>query len=263
MTLLRVWGISVAVAAGVWAQSGPKPSFEAASVKVSPPSPVRDNPILTGDAGRLEGHNVTLREIIREAYQIKEYQVSGPDWIGTQRFDLVAKIPDGTPVPQKWEMLRTLLVERFGLEVHREQKDLPVYSLAVAKDGPKMKEFAESEQPDELHMGFGTLKGQGISVPALTDFLCRLMDRPVVDQTGLTSQYDVALRWTPEPGDGSLVGMKIGMARAGGGDVKLPDASGPPLTLAVQQQLGLRLEPKKMPVDVVIVDHAEKVPTEN
>jgi len=126
--------------------------------------------------------------------------------------------------------------------------------------------------------GLGRMEAKGVPVANLTDFLSRTLDRPVLDETGLTAKYDISLNWTPEPGEGPM-GMKMAMigpaggpppagggGAAGGGPEghpEIPAAGGPPLPIALQQQLGLRLEPKKLPLEMVVVDHIEKVPTGN
>ncbi len=197
---------------------------------------------------------------------------------------MVAKLPVGAPESQKWPMLQTLLLEQFHLTVHREKSDLPANSLTVAKGGVKMKEFvAASEGAAEpvksgleaaakiegagkgaaVRTSFGRIQAEGVTSAGLADILSVHMDRPVVDETGLTAEYDVALKWTPEAGDGTIVSMKIAMARQCGGDIEVPDAAGPALPVAIQQQLGLKMAAKKLPIEVLGVDHAEKVPTEN
>jgi uncharacterized protein (TIGR03435 family) len=260
-------------------------SFDVASVKPAPPAPDgRIRSFLGGDAGRVNWTNASLRDIIREAYQLKDYQISGPDWLGTERYNLVAKLPDGAPESQKCPMLQTLLAERFHLTVHREKKDLPAYSLTVAKGGVKMKEFVEGSEgaaapvksgPEAaantvvagkgaaVRTSFGRIQAEGVTSASLADILSVHMDRPVVDETGLSARYDVALNWTPEAGDGTIVSMKVAMARQRGGEVEVPDATGPALPVAIQQQLGLKIDAKKLPIEVLVVDHAEKVPTEN
>ncbi len=288
MKIGRFLGTGVVYVAQALAQTpavGTALSFDVASVKPAPPTPdggIRS--FLGGDTGRVNWTNASLRDIIRAAYQLKDYQISGPDWLVSERYDVVAKLPDGAPESQKWPMLQTLLAERFHLTVHREKRDLPAYSLTVAKGGVKMKEFVEgSEGAAEpvksgleaaakiegagkgaaLRTSFGRIQAEGVTSAGLADILSVHMDRPVVDETGLTARYDVALKWTPEGGDGTIVSMKFAMARQRGGDVEVPDAVGPALPVAIQQQLGLKMDAKKLAIEVLVVDHAEKVPTEN
>ncbi len=312
MTIRTILGTGLALAATcVFAQTPPAAavlSFEAASVKPAPPPAGRGIRVMMGgDPGRVNYSNVSLRELIRTAYQLKDYQISGPDWINSERFDIVAKLPEGAKESDKPAMMRTLLAERFKLTIHREKKELPAYALVVAKGGIKMKEFVEAPSDDAaarggpdaipsppkmgpdgsfkmpaggrggmmMMNGMGRMQAQGVPIQNLTDFLSRTLDRPVLDETGLTAKYDISLNWTPEPGEGPM-GMKMAMAPreggappaggGGGGPEAHPDipvVSGPPLPIALQQQLGLKLEPKKLPLEMVVVDHIEKVPTDN
>jgi uncharacterized protein (TIGR03435 family) len=244
------------------------------------------------DPGRVDWSNVSLRDIIRVAYALKDYQISGPDWLNAERYDVLAKVPEGVPASQKPAMLQALLAERFKMAVHWEKKELAAYALSVAKGGPKMKEFVEAPAdsgPAEakgdfggvvkrsldgfpklppgkagMMMSFGRLSAQGTQMKDLADGISRQLDRPVVDETGLTGKYDFQLQWTPGPGEGGIAGMKVAMARqAGRTDVELPNEDGPSLPVALQQQLGLKLEQKKLPVDLLVIDRAEKVPVEN
>lgn len=307
----KILAAGLTLAAYALAQTPPASaplSFEAASIK--PSAPMMGGRIMVrmgGDPGRLNYSGVSLRDLIRNAYQLKDYQISGPDWINTERFDVVAKLPEGAKESDKPAMMQTLLAERFKLTVHRETKELPAYALTVAKGGVKMKEFVESPENSAdgpnaggggfdapprmkvgadgmpklpagrggmMMVGFGRVQGQGLPVSNLADLLSRQLDRPVLDETGLTAKYDISLNWTPEPGEGPA-GMKMMMPRpeggAGGGGAtggegghpEMPVPSGPPLAIALQQQLGLRLEPKKLPLEMVVVDHMEKVPSEN
>src|SRR5271157_2159969 len=159
MTIRTVLGACLALAAAcAFAQNPPAPAFEAASVKPSAPMGMgRMRISMGGDPGRLNYSGVSLRDIIRQAYQLKDYQITGPEWLNTERFDIVAKLPDGAPESQKPLMLQALLAERFKLTVHREKKDLPAYALVVAKGGSKLKEFVET--PDDAangpNAGFG------------------------------------------------------------------------------------------------------------
>src|SRR5579872_5118008 len=279
-------------------------SFEVASIKPAAP-PVRGAmrvDMRNDDPGRVNFSNVSLRDLIRLAYQLKDYQIVGPDWLNTQRFDVAAKLPDGAPASQKPAMLQALLGERFGLQIHHELKELPAYGLMVAKGGSKLKEHVDAPEeagggpgsgpaydggPVKLKMGadgtpqlsgmksgmmlmgMGMVKGQGLTLANLSNQLSLNLSRPVVDETGLAGKYDIALRWTPEAGEGGgLLAMPMAKQMAmihAEGDAKAqePDQAPPPLPVALQQQLGLRLEPRKMPVETLVVDRMEKAPTGN
>ncbi len=315
MTIRTLLGTGLTLAAACAQAQSPTPatplSFEVASLKPAPPPSGRGMRIMMGgnDPGRLNYSNVSMRDLVRQAYQLKDYQIAGPEWLDTERYDLVAKLPDGAPKDQAPMMLQTLLAERFKMAVHREKKDLPAYALTVAKGGSKLKEFVPAPEdaaggpnpasgrgggfdgPGPIKMGadgmpkmpagrpgmifmtgMGRVQMQGMLMSDFVDFLSRQLTKPVVDETGLTAKYDIALNWTPEPGEGP-VGMKMMMMRQsgdggpGGGEGRGPNdataPSAPPLAAALQQQLGLRLESKKLPVEMLVVDRAEKIPTEN
>jgi uncharacterized protein (TIGR03435 family) len=266
----------------------------------------------TNDPGRVHYPFINLKTLLMNAYDVKGFQISGPAWLDSERFDIQATMPPETTKEQFRIMLQNLLAERFGTKVHHETKELPMYSLVVGKGGPKMKEAAAAPQeapkndgepapslppsppPGQLKFnadGFPNLPslngGRGgifqIMMPnrarliaqhqTMHDLATRLSDmlsRPVADMTELTAKYDFTLTYSPE---GMNSGMMIGPAGlppppggGGGGRVPIdaPEAETPPtIFAAVQAELGLKLEPKKGPVDLVVVDHMEKVPTEN
>ena len=227
-----------------WAQAPVE--FEVATVKTAPAQEFGHvSTRIDGDNHRLNFSNVNLKEMIAWAYHVQQYQISGPGFLETERFDVTAKIPDGlagqTPL-----MLEALLADRFNLAIHRETKELPVFELVVAKGGPKLKD-AESE--------YGVNKNSNRSRAHVTakatmrrfaEFLSGEVSRPVMDKTGLTGTYDMTLDYSPDD-------------RASNDDT----SAVPSLFTALQEQLGLRLESAKGPVETVVVDHAERTPTEN
>jgi uncharacterized protein (TIGR03435 family) len=301
------------------------PAFEVASIKpAAPPASagmfrvmMRGGPG-SADPGQLTYTNVTLKNVLVNAYGVKGYQISGPSWLDSERYDIVAKIPQGATKEQFMLMLQNLLAERFKLTLHREKKDLPMYALVVGKGGPKMKESVDSPVPGDgaasgsggapappppppppppggrIAMGsdgFPKLPpgaGRGglmmmmmngrfrmtanqQSMSGLTEMLGNQLGRPVVDMTGLTAKYDFTLDFAPEEGQ-RMIGPMGAMPQppppppgeGGAPAASAPDSqSGPSLFTAVQEQLGLKLDPKKGPVDLLVIDHLEKVPTEN
>jgi uncharacterized protein (TIGR03435 family) len=294
--------IVVLLAAVTFAAAAQTLSFEVASVKPSAPLAngairimVRGGPG-TSDPGQITYQGRSLKDLISSAYGVKSFQVSGPGWLDTERFDIAAKIPDGTTKEQFNVMMQNLLAERFKLALHRETKDFPLYELTIAKNGPKLKpstgdpSAADSGPPagpppigkdglpqlpagrPGLMMNFmpgGHRRLMAVVQPvsALADMLSNLMDGPVIDKTGLTGKFDFTLEFVPEPGFGAGPlgaapppppsadpGQPAGLAAA-------DQLSG--LFTALQEQLGLKLERKKGPLDVWVVDRAEKVPTEN
>jgi uncharacterized protein (TIGR03435 family) len=312
-------GIAVATACAAFGQSAATPlSFEVASIK--PATPPLDGRLLIrmgGDPGRLDYNNVSLKDMIRQAFGVQDYQISGPDWIASTRFDVVAKLPADTPRSKVPEMLQSLLAERFKVEIHRETKELPMYALVVGKNGPKMKESEAAPNvpppdggpgpggrgaasgaaagpagdgvrmgrdgtpqfapgpgrgPMMLMNGRGHLQAKMMNMAGLVDMLARQVGRPVVDQTGLKGNYDFDLDYTPDEGQRMMpAGMPPpppGGGAPGAGEGHVPSASNPEangvsLFTALQSQLGLKLDAKKGPVELIVIDHIEKTPTEN
>jgi uncharacterized protein (TIGR03435 family) len=241
------------VAAGAaWGQS--TPSFEVASIKQH---------VFAGGGGRLgmsiSGSRVTvsimtLSRLIALAYDVKTYQVSGgPSWAGDSAttFDIEAKA-EGTPTTdQAHVMLRSLLADRFQLKLRRETKDLPVYDLVIAKNGPKMKESAADAQGSQSMRGTPAgprrMTYTKMTMERFVSGLANDAGRPVIDKTGLTGNYDFTLEYTP---DGTPQGNQADAA------------NGPSIFTALEEQLGLKLEPSKAPTEILVIDHAEK-PSEN
>jgi len=327
----------IASACGVWAQSGP--TFEAASVKPAEAQPAGTMRVMmrggpgTPDPGQLTYTNVTLKNVIQNAYNVKGYQINGPKWLDAERYDIVAKIPMGTTKEDFRLMLQNLLAERFKMTAHRETKELPIYALVVAKNGPKMKEtvddtpaaapgasdgagsgagggnaFAPPPPPPPpsggggasfggdgkgpapiritagpdgqiklppgmkggmmMMMGPGKMQmvGNGQPVSSLIDAIANQVGKPVIDETGLKGKYDYSLEFLPENQQGPM-GMvpPPGHEGAGGGSA-MPAAAeptAPGLVSALKDQLGLNLESKKGPVEMVVIDRLEKTPIEN
>jgi uncharacterized protein (TIGR03435 family) len=341
LRVIMAVGLVVFTSCAALAQSpdGP-PAFEVASVKpAAPPTEGRFRIGMSGgpgsaDPGQLTYTNVTLKNVLMNAYGVKGYQISGPSWLDSERYDIAAKIPQGTTKEQFMLMLQNLLDERFKLKLHREKKDLPMYALVVGKNGPKMKESADVPGPGDgaapgIGGAAGGATGGALAAPppppppggpvgiagggrgmiamgsdgfpklppgagrggtfmmimngrfrmtanqqtmsGLSEMLGNQLGRPVVDMTGLTKKYDFTLDFAPEEGQ-RMMGPMGAIPQPpphppGEGGAPLagaPDGqSGPSLFTAVQEQLGLKLDSKKGPVDLLVIDHLEKVPTEN
>jgi uncharacterized protein (TIGR03435 family) len=250
----------VAAGSGLWAQ--PPFKFDVATVK---PNSTDDHRIMMRFGGRTNATGVNLKLLMTIAYDVRDFQiVGGPGWIATERFDIVAKAegaPDQLTPEQFRPMLASLIEDRFQLKIHRETKEMPVYALVVAKNGLKLKANAGEPGP-MLRMGRGQLSGMKIPMKMLLQQLAQQLGRPVVDKTGLTGEYDFTLTWTPQLGEGGA-GFGSGPPGPGGFEGPPPvDPNGPSIFSAVQEQLGLKLESEKGPVEVVVVDRVEK-PTEN
>lgn len=204
--------------------------------------------------GRVSVRNITMKELIEQSYKAGGI-AGGPNWLDSDRFDIIAKAPPNTSEDTLRLMLQSLLAERFKLEIHREQKPMTVYALVAAKGGPKL-QAASGSGPPKCGPGQGA-EGQNhmvcanFSMADLTSWLpTRIapsyIDRPIVDLTGLKGTYDIKLDWVPRPPVGST-------------DV----AAGATVFDALEKQLGLKLEERKPPMPVIFIDHIERVPAEN
>ena len=234
----------------------PQARFDVASVKPSKlTGEGRNRENVTANPGTLTMHNVSLRSALQWAYRMKEYQVSGPTWIGDERFDISAKAADPVGEPQLRGMLQNLLEERFKLAVHHEKKDLPYYVLLVAKNGPKLTPGKADGKSVLLPKGTG-LAAQDTSLGEVADLLTMIATRMnlpyVVDMTGLKGRYNFSV-------DGSELLRSISDGKVA------PDPAAMMVGVSeiLQEQLGLKAELRKGPTDVLIVDRAEKLPTEN
>lgn len=254
------WGGALAALAfgALWAQQA-RPSFDVTSVKPNK-SVDRKFGIVPSPGGRVRATNSTLKQLINVAYQMPDFRISGnAGWMNSDRFDIEAKAAGDPPREQLLLMLQSLLADRFKLVVHRETRELPTYDLRVDKGGPKLKEGKCVGQPGPANpcggfnaSAWGHFVGKAAGMGQLIQFLSTLQSRAVVDKTGLTGEYDMELTWTPEelptlPADP---------------DQARPDPNGPSIFTALQEQLGLRLEPSKGPVEMLVIDSAEK-PAQN
>jgi uncharacterized protein (TIGR03435 family) len=256
-------------------QAADDPRFEVASIKASDPNP--SNPMFIGmsaDGAMVTYTNITLRDCIQGAYRARDFQIVGPDWMTKARFEVSAKLRQGASLDQIPEMLQALLAERFGLEIRHEMKDQNVYALLVADSGAKLKPSerkADDNSPKALGpdgkprdlMMFGYLPG-GVAITApsaslksLVGLMSRFTARPVIDMTGITGQYDFSLTFAPE----TIIGPKGGVFP--GSDSAATSVESAPSLFDAVKQYGLRLEARKAPVEMFIVTHLEKTPTEN
>ncbi|HEV3197818.1 MAG TPA: TIGR03435 family protein [Bryobacteraceae bacterium] len=232
------------------------PAFEVASVHVSQIGRAggegsrRENIQFSPDSVTMR--NVSLKSAIRWAYHVFDYQVSGPDWLQFERYDIVAKAPGAATEEELRTMMQTLLAERFKVALHRQSKEFAAYALVVGKNGPKFHESdtegESSIQPDQKRMSV-TVHRTPIS--QLTDMLSNIFRAPVVDMTDLKGKYDVTLNLAKYIGD-----------------IQPSPGGAPPdplsiITMGLQEELGLKLESKKLSLDVLIIDRAEKAPAEN
>ncbi len=263
--------------------------FEVASVK---PFSVRqtDAPVTLGariDGAQARLVGLTMRDLLAMAYRVKIYQLSGPDWMVSERYDINAKMPAGVSPDKLPEMTQSLLSDRFGLKVHREKKEMPVYALLIGKPPLRLKDSVvdPNAPPPTAFTSTGTGSAQGIAVnlgngasfsfaggtfdakkvtaAQIAGILERFSDRPVMNLTDLKGTYDFEFTVTPE----ETQTLMIHAAVAAG--VQLPpqalrllEGGGNPIESGAEQ-LGLRIESRKMAVDVVVIDQIQKTPTDN
>ena len=239
---MRMVAVVLSMAWGLWAQS---PVFEVTSVKVNRSGDGGSNsPRLVN--GRLTAQNTTLRNILQVAYGLGPVEINGPGWIESDRFDLDGKSPEGVADTALMPMLQALVKDRFQLTAHRETRETPVFELIVMKAGPKFSAFDPAHiPPTPPRNGAGAMIIGPMTMEQLAGSLSRPAGRPVVNETGLSGRYFCAVTYSP-------------LSAQGNGD------SGPgDIFAAVQEQLGLKLEAAKAPIEFLVVDRAERVPTQN
>jgi uncharacterized protein (TIGR03435 family) len=253
-------------------KEGDRPAFEVVSVK-----PSGTNTYVMYGSGMVKPHtfpfrysgqhltcDLSLREIIGEAFSVKDFQIAGSGWMATQTYEIAALMPPGTTKDRARLMLQTMLEERFGLRFHREQKDLPAYALEEARGGFKLRpvdpEQAMARAKDRIietaagpQRGVTMAEGPGrftkdpMSIGEFADWLAHYMDAPVVNMTDIKGVYEIDLRWSQDtdPEGGA------------------PRRNDPELLGVIERQLGLRVQKSKLPLDILVIDHVEKAPTEN
>jgi uncharacterized protein (TIGR03435 family) len=265
--------------------------FDVASVKPSVESANAMANVSRGlhiDGAMVSFNGMPLKWYIHYAYTVKESQVSGPDWLNSERVDIVAKLPAGATRDQIPAMMQALLADRFKLALHRESKDFPVYALIVGKGGVKMKESPLDPDTDDgpgkanvdvnvtggergatVSLGKGAsvafeaqrLVAKKVTMAYLADSLARFEDRPVVDMTDLKGTYDFTLDYNLDDVRALILSsappgtpLPPRQAEVGETSVSLVDSL---------QAVGLKLEPRKAPLDLLVIDHLEKTPTAN
>jgi len=275
---------TILAAPAVFSQTpAPRPEFEVASVK--PSEPVTNGRVSVGvhiDGAMVRCNFLTLLNYLNMAYDVKDYQIVGPDWLTTSHFDIVAKRPDGVEGEKALRaMVASLLEDRFKMVVHRETRDLPAYALVVGKGGLKINEVppdtdgVDTSKVDvnvtggqhgttvdlgggsSLSYGLNKLEAKKVNFASITDSLSKFLDRPVVDETGLTGRYNFTLEY-------SVSELKA-LVRASGADAsQIPDFGGEqPSIFTSVESLGLKFEPRKAPVPVIVIDSIQKAPTAN
>lgn len=257
LRLLHVSLIAFLAALPLVAQTAPvkpmaadaHPSFAVATIKPHDPNSNRQG--INNEGNRIIIRNQSVAYLMIFGYAIHPRQIAGaPDWVLHDRWDIDGRADaEGEPsLHQQQEMVQKLLAERFGLKLHREKREMPVYAIQIVKGGPKLKPPANpAAEPDQQGNGHGTEQTITYTSASMQDFILGeqfFVDRPIVDQTGLTGRYDFSFRYTWD-------------------ENHTTDPNAPPgLFTAVQEELGLKFEPAKAPVEVFVVDTVQK-PTEN
>ena len=218
--------------------------FDVASVRPSKADSTASSGIYSGH-GRIDARNVTLRRCILGAYGVGPHQIAGgPDWVDTDRFEIQAKSEQ--PINDDdvlMVMLRDVLADRFKLVVHRETRNIPALVIEVVKKGPKLEksEGGEASTNSSSNQHGSSLDARNTDMDSFARILSRSMELPVINRTGLEGVFNIKLQWSRE-------GVR--------------QADGPTIFTAIQEQLGLRLRSEKAPVEMIVVDHAER-PSEN
>jgi uncharacterized protein (TIGR03435 family) len=246
------------------AQSKPEAqTFEVASVKPASPD-ARGVVMQFTPGGGVRVVNASLKQIILLAYDVEKFQISGgPQWLDTERFDVLGKAPGSSvsedqrePPPAQQllsrQRLQSLLADRFRLAIHRETREASVLALVVSKGGSKLR---QSEQGfDGISGRPGQWIGEKVPIPVLAKNLSGMLGRPVLDQTGLTGTYAFKLEWTPDSGGSGVLSTE----KAETAGVSAPDPGGPSLFSAIQDQLGLKLESQKGPASIIVIDQVAR-----
>jgi uncharacterized protein (TIGR03435 family) len=242
--MIRAASVACLIIGTLHAQSAPPPRFDVAAIKLTPADQWRGSSGGDTGKGKFTMHNRTLKRYIMGAYGVGPNQiVGGPPWLDFDRFDIEAKAE--RPIDDDGEimaMLQTLLADRFKLALHRENKPIDVYVLVVSKSGPKL-ERAE-DGASSTNSGHGSIDAHVITMRRFAEVLSRQMDFPVVDQTGLQGVFNLKLQRSPE-GDRPVNPQQLSAV-----DEK------PSVFIAIQQ-LGLRLQARKTPIEVLVIDHVE------
>jgi uncharacterized protein (TIGR03435 family) len=246
MTRLAFLALAAASVPTLTIAQSPTPAFEVATIRPSQ-SGSRELDITRGN---LIFRNAPLLDIVAFAYGVQNVQVSGPSWLPTARFEIVAKAPAPASRDEMRAMLQTLLAERFKLTIHCEMKEMSALVITVGKNGHKLQENSVEGSPS-FTTGPLRLNGNGATLRQMTDFISREIGVLVVDRTGLKGRYnykvDINAFVTPE------------MRRAGGPPIEAPFI----VSQALREQLGFAVDSSKVPIEIVVIDRIEKEPTEN
>ncbi len=230
------------------------PVFDAASIR---PAAGNTRSEFVTSPGTFTARNQSLLFLIYWAYDTPPFQINGPTWMNENRFDVLAKSESGGDDARLRLMLQALLADRFGLKAHKEQKEMQVFAITLAKSGPKFQESTDEGPPVFDRGGPTMLTAHRVTMKDLAVQVSDPLKRPVIDETGLKGKYEIRIdvaAYMQSAGGG-------GDGKGGGGEQQIDVMS--VLFNALQQQLGVKLESKKANVDLLVVDHLEKAPTDN
>lgn len=278
------------IATCVFAFGQARPEFEVASIK---PASGGIDQVAVGvhiDGAQVSMTTMSIKDLVAMSYRVRTNQITGPDWTGSQRYNISAKLSDGAAQAQVPQMLQSLLADRFQLKLHRETRELPVYALGIAKTGLKMTEIPPDPDSDyrsggpvevaaggnangavmnlgkgtSLTLGPSSFEAKKLDLPRFADLLSRFMDRPVIDTTGLKGLYDFTLELTPEDRMAILIrgGVNQGAALPPQA-LRLLDFGSNASLVSALQKVGLTFEAKTAPLEMLVIDSAQKTPTEN
>ena len=291
MHIIRIVVPTLVSAALFFGQEPATPRFEVASIRpTSGDSFEKVNVGVHIDGARVAINSFSLRDYVRVAYNVKDYQISGPEWMGTERFDVTGTLPEGSSQAQVRDMIKSLLADRFHIKLHHESKEFPVYALVIGKGPLKLVESALDPDTTDaskgavnvaangsrdgvtVNMGRGAyfafannkLEVKKLTTAYLAETLARFVDKPIVDMTGLTGTYDLTLNFTEEDYRAMLIrsAVNAGVVLPPQALHLMETASGDSLFSSIQEA-GLKLDSRKAPLDVLVVDKIEKTPTEN
>jgi uncharacterized protein (TIGR03435 family) len=248
--LMRTIAILLLAATAALAQTAKPPAFDVASIRAGQPGRAS---IEFGPAS-VTMRSARLSACIRWAYGVQDVQVIGPDWLNDVWFDIFAKSASEVKVAELREMLQTLLADRFKLTVHRDSKEMTALVLTVGKGGHKLQP-PDADGTPSFQIGKLNLTGKNTTLTELLDFIANEVHIPVVDQTGLTGRYNYFFDIEPYFSEESR-------KATGPGGGAPPDANAI-IAVAMQKELGIKADSKKVPVEVIVVDHVEKAPIEN
>jgi uncharacterized protein (TIGR03435 family) len=249
-------GIIRVVVAGFWTVTAlAQPGFEIASIR--PSRPGAPQALRAAENGRLNVSGWTAKLLIQTGWHFRDFQIlGGPKWIGTDRFDIVAKNDEQLSDSDLRIMIQTLLHDRFGLAAHQKMRELPVYALVPAKTGAIVRKSDPATKPN-VFGGRGQINAHRIGMAILAQLLSTRLEMPVLDRTDLKDKYDFNLEWDPEENPATISDDAVPAAATA-----IKPAAGPSIFTAVREQMGLRLEVQKGPVPVLVIDSI-KMPSEN